>query len=347
MRLLTLVAVTLLGCSSGLSYRVSDHFDGERFFNSKRVPPVGSFAMLRHVLFGRDGAWPDDPIPVVVGADLHAELGDADVAVTHLNHATMLLRLPGLTLLTDPVWSTRVGPFGWLGPKRAHPPPVSIAELPRIDVVLVSHNHFDHLDLPTLRELAAQHQPRFLVPLGDRELLDDYGIADVTELDWWESVEVRGHAITFTPAQHNSGRSPWSHDRSLWGSYLVRHDGRAFYFAGDTAFADHFVAIRERYGPVSLAMLPIGAYAPRGSMRAYHMDPADAVQAHRELAAQVSIGMHYGTFQLTGEDYDAPPRELAVALAAGLPIEGSFDVLGIGQTRVFRGLARSHLDPAP
>ena len=339
MRLVLACAAAMLGCSSGRTYRVSDHYDGERFFNAVRVPPVAPGAMLRHVLFGRDGAWPDAPVPVSATSELDAPLGDTDVAVTHLNHATALVQLAGLTVLTDPVWSTRVGPFGWLGPERAHAPPLAIAELPRIDVVVVSHNHFDHLDLPTLRELAEHHHPRFFVPLGDRALLESEGIVHVTELDWWDSVDVGDYTITFTPAQHNSGRAPWDHDRSLWGSYLVRRAGMSVYFAGDTALAEHFAAIRARFGPVTLALLPIGAYAPREKMRAYHMDPADAVQAHTDLGAKVSIGVHFGTFQLTGEDYDAPPRDLAAAIAARGSITGRFEVLPLGHTRVMRSLA--------
>lgn len=330
-----LLVFALASCATSPRFRTSDHFDGERFFNATPVPSVGFFAMARHVLFGRGGRWPDEPVSNAARPDLDAHRAPRDIAVTHINHATMLLQLPGLNVLTDPVWSMRVGPGGWLGPKRAHAPALAIESLPHIDVVVVSHNHFDHLDLPTLRDLDRLHQPRFFVPLGDAELLEEAGISQVVELDWWQEVALDGgYRLTFTPAQHNSGRSPWSHDRSLWGSYVIAGGDHVCYFAGDTAFADHFEAVRQRFGPIDLAMLPIGAYAPRERMRAYHMDPADAVQAHIALGAKVSVGMHYGTFQLTAEDHDAPPRELAEAIAAEARFTGRFEVIGVGRTLV-------------
>lgn len=324
----------LVGCASARPYPVSDHFDGDRFFNAARIEPVGPLALARHVLFGRDGAWPDDPLPTETATELPAP-GPGKVAVTFVNHATVLLQFDGLTVLTDPVWSARVGPMSWAGPLRARAPGIRFEDLPRVDVVLISHNHYDHLDLPTLRRLQARDDPAVVVPLGDRGWLEAEGFGRVFELDWWQSLVVDARtAITFTPAQHNSGRSPFSSNRSLWGSFWLQRDGLGVYFAGDTAYAGHFRAVRDRLGAPDVALLPIGAYAPRETMRAFHMDPADAVRAQRDLGARVSVGVHYGTFQLTAEDFDQPPRDLAAALAEAPDLPGPFVVLPEGRTRV-------------
>ncbi|MEO1335201.1 MAG: MBL fold metallo-hydrolase [Myxococcota bacterium] len=265
------------------------------------------------------------------------------VAVTFVNHATLLLEFESLTVLTDPVWSDRVGPFSWAGPHRARKPGIPFDKLPPIDVVLISHNHYDHLDAPTVERLARTHAPLFLVPLGVREWFEDRGIERVVELDWWDTFKFSERVdMVFCPAQHNSGRSPFSTDETLSGSFLIRHPKGRVYFAGDTAYQAHFREIARRFGPVDVGLLPIGAYAPRETMRAFHMDPRDAVQAHLDLQARVSVGMHFGTFQLTGEDFDAPPRDLARALQDFHIDSKKFSVLAEGETRLFN--LRNHTD---
>ncbi|MEM6533886.1 MAG: MBL fold metallo-hydrolase [Myxococcota bacterium] len=328
------LSIAVAGCSTP-RYAESDHFDGDRFFNPTRIESPGVFALSRHILFGRDGEWPDD----VLVPSATPSLGQAtatEVAVTFINHATLLLEFDGLTVLTDPVWSKRVGPFSWAGPRRAIEPGIPFDTLPAIDIVLISHNHYDHLDAPTVERLAYEHEPLFLVPLGVRDWFQDFGIDRVAEFDWWDAIELSQNSeVVFCPAQHNSGRSPFSNDETLWGSFLIRHGGGRVYFAGDTAYESHFREVSQRLGPIDVALLPIGAYAPRETMRAFHMDPTDAVRAHMDLEARVSVAMHFGTFQLTAEDFDAPPRELARARAELGIDPKAFVVLAEGETRVF------------
>ncbi|MEL6543176.1 MAG: MBL fold metallo-hydrolase [Myxococcota bacterium] len=322
-----------LGSCASAPFARSDHFDGEKFFNPNPIDSPGVIALARHIVFGRDGDWPES----ILEPQAVPELGQGQpnlAAVTFVNHATLLLEFDALTVLTDPVWSDRVGPFTWAGPHRARKPGVPFEELPPIDVVLISHDHYDHLDAPSVDRLAREHAPLFLVPLGVKSWFEARGIGRVVELDWWQTFELpkRGD-IVFCPAQHNSGRSPFSTDETLWGSFLIRHRDGLVYFAGDSAYQNHFREIAERFGPVDIALLPIGAYAPRESMRAFHMDPLDAVHAHQDLGAGVSIAMHFGTFQLTGEDFDAPPRELARALTKVGVDSDTFVVLSEGETR--------------
>lgn len=331
-----LTTLTVTGCASGNQYPLSDHYDGERFYNAVEVPDVSFWRLMKHIVTGRSTPWPDF---VANDPDLkisHAPTADR-VAVTFVNHATVLIQWNRLNILTDPVWSERVGPWNWAGPKRVREPGVPFESLPRIDLVVISHNHFDHLDLPTLRRLNSRDQPEIYVPLGDRALLESEGFSRVREMDWWNSAVISDQIeLTFTPGRHNSGRGLFDTRASLWGGYMIRLGGRySVYFAGDTAYSDHFQSIHARLGPPDLALLPIGAYEPRATMRMYHLDPADAVRAQLDLRAPRAVGIHFGTFQLTNESIDQPLHDLTVALdAAGLPKE-SFIYLKEGRTAFF------------
>ena len=332
--LLAVLSLAGLGCATSGPYPVSDHYDGKKFFNPVRIQDPNLFQLAAHIIAGRDGDWPEHAQNT---PELRLDTRPApdQAAITFVNHATVLIQIAGYTILTDPVWSTRVGPFRWAGPKRVRAPGIPFERLPRIDLVLISHNHYDHLDLPTLRRLERRDRPLVLAPLGDRKLLLNAGITRVRELDWWErETAAPGIDVTFTRAQHNSGRGLFDKKSSLWGGYFVRFHGRALYFAGDTAYADHFSETRARLGAPDIALLPIGAYAPRATMRAFHMDPADAVQAQIDLGAPLAIGLHYGTFQLTAEDMDAPVNDLRNALArrANPP---RFLAPGEGRTQLF------------
>ncbi len=343
--LLLLVALLIAAATpaAAQSYRIRDRLPGERYVHADPLPGRSLWWLAGHVLFGRTGTWPTERVANDPALRLDAALRAGEVAITFVNHATVLVQLRGLNLLTDPVWSERVGPASWAGPERARPPGIPFEELPKIDVVLVSHDHYDHLDLPTLVRLEARDAPLVLVPRGTRDLLVDAGLQRVEELEWWQSLALPGGGrITFTPARHNAGRLPWTVGRSLWGSFVVERDGASVYFAGDTAYAVHFRAIRERLGPVDVALLPIGAYAPRETHRAFHLDPADAVRAQRDLGARHAVAIHYGTFQLTAEDFGQPLIDLERALREaprGQP--GPFHALGEGRTRVFRSDARA------
>ena len=241
----------------------------------------------------------------------------------------------GLNVLTDPVWSERASPLQWLGPRRVRAPGLAFEALPRIDLVLVSHDHYDHLDLHTLQRLQAVHSPCFVTTLGNRAFLEDHGLAEVHELDWWQQVDVAGALVTLTPAQHWSGRGFRGRNRTLWGGFVIERRGLRVFFAGDTGYAAHFRDIRARFGPVDLALLPIGAYEPRWFMRDQHMDPVEAVQAHFDLQARRSIGTHFGCFQLTDEGIDEPVRELAVARRRHGIRDDAFIALETGETHRF------------
>ena len=203
-----------------------------------------------------------------------------------------------MNLLTDPVYSYRASPSQWLGPARRREPGIPFAKLPPIDVVLISHNHFDHLDLPTLKRLQAQSNPLIIVPLGNKALLEKAGLSRVKALDWWQSIEVKGTKITLLPAKHSSQRWGGDHNLSLWTAYGIQMGGKRIFFAGDTAYEDHFKVIRQRWGRPDFSLLPIGEYAPRTLLQQEHLNPYEAVLAHRDLQSPLSLGIHFGTFLL-------------------------------------------------
>jgi L-ascorbate metabolism protein UlaG (beta-lactamase superfamily) len=233
-----------------------------------------------------------------------------ELRVTLVNHSTVLLQQRGCNILTDPVWSERVSPVSWAGPRRRRRPGVAFDNLPPIDVVLLSHNHYDHLDLPTLRRLAARGVSAFVVPLGVAALLRSEKIGPVHELDWGAKVSLAGCTVHCVPALHFSARSLSDRNKTLWCGYMIECEDRLSYFAADTAFGDHFAWIREKFGAPQVALLPIGAYEPRWFMSPIHMGPDEAVKAHRILGAGTSIAIHHGTFQLADEALDTPKRLL-------------------------------------
>jgi N-acyl-phosphatidylethanolamine-hydrolysing phospholipase D len=234
-----------------------------------------------------------------------------DATVTWVGHSTLLVQLDGVNLLTDPVWSQRLGPLsGTVGVKRFTPPGIPLEQLPPIDVVLISHDHYDHLDEPTVRRLAHAFNPLFVVPLGIKPWLEARGITKVVELDWSESVKVNGLEIVCAPAQHGSGRSLIDSGRRLWASWVVIGSKR-FYFGGDSGYASHFEMIGHLLGPFDLAALPVGSYTPRSIAKPVHMSPEEALQAMRDLGAAAFIGIHWGTYKLAREPYEEPPRRIA------------------------------------
>jgi L-ascorbate metabolism protein UlaG (beta-lactamase superfamily) len=331
-------------------FPLSDHCDGRVFFNpgpgeppalssaGGHGPPRGLRQLLRWRFLGEQRAtWParvSDPIfappPDFVGPDR--------VAVTFINHASFLVRLPRATVLTDPIFSERCSPVSWAGPKRVREPGISLADLPRPDVVLVSHNHYDHMDFPTLRALQARFAPLFVTTLGNARTLARLGIV-ATELDWWQDVTAGALRITATPARHFSARTPFDRNRTLWGGFMVSTGAGTVLFAGDSGAGPHWGDIRARLGAPDVALLPIGAYEPRWFMAPVHMNPAEAVEAHLALGARRSVGMHFGTFQLTDEAIDAPLLALDAARRA-LGVE-AFGTLGFGETGVYELAAGS------
>ncbi|HUB16263.1 MAG TPA: MBL fold metallo-hydrolase [Acetobacteraceae bacterium] len=311
----------------------SDHFNGERFFNPHAPYGKSREDLRRWRRTRRRQPWPghvEDPSfppPSPAAADR--------IAATFIGHSTFLVQIGGVAVLFDPIWSQRCSPVAFAGPRRARRPGQSLEVLPAVDLLLVSHNHYDHMDLPTLRRVQRHWAPPAVTGLANARHLAKAGIAGAAELDWWQSMERAGARITYVPAQHFSARTLRDRNRSLWGGFVVEAGGAVVYFAGDSGYCPHFVEIGERFRRIDLALLPIGAYEPRWFMRQQHMNPEEAVRAHRDLRPRRSLGMHFGTFQLTDEGIDAPVRALRQAQAAAGVAVADFDVLGFGETREY------------
>ena len=256
-------------------------------------------------------------------------------SITWVGHATLLVQVDGLSVLMDPNWSDRAGPTSWIGARRLNAPGLAFEALPRIDVVTISHDHYDHLDRPTVKRLAAAHDPLFVVPLGLKAWFEDNGMPRVVELDWWQEHEHRGVRFVCVPAQHFSQRSLWDGNRRLWASWAVLGRERRFYHGGDTGYFAGFKEIGRRLGPFDVAALPIGAYLPPGIMKWVHTTPEQAVQAFVDLDARTMLGIHWGTFDLADEPLDEPPaRMLADIARRGIDPSRAW-ILKIGETRTW------------
>ena len=295
----------------------SDHFDGTRFFNPGQASTDrGLRAMLRWKLAGGAAKWP----ALVPATPTKPEARVEGLCMTMVGHASLLIQAAGVNILTDPVWSERASPFRRVGPKRVTAPGIAFEDLPPIDVVLLSHGHYDHLDVDTLRRLHAAHDPLMAMPLGnDAVVRAAVPAARCMTGDWWDRLDLGGSiATTLTPANHWSNRWPSDTRMTLWSGHYLDTPAGAIWFVGDTGYGDGriFGEVRERLGAPDIALIPIGAYAPRWFMAAQHVDPADAVRIFNGVGAGRALGIHWGTFQLTDEAREEPVRELATALRA-------------------------------
>ncbi len=263
------------------------------------------------------------PIPVVPSSFSYplpeAPLNPHAPRVTWINHSTFLIQIEGTHLLTDPIWSERCSPLKNLGPKRHHLAPLEIADLPKIDYVLISHNHYDHLDKKSVRKLHTLFPSlTWFVPSGVKKWFLSEGINNVVELGWWEEATVEGLKFTLTPAQHYSGRCGYDLNRTLWGGWVVESSAKRFYFVGDTGYNPHdFKQIGKKWGFMDLSLIPIGCYRPRKFMSPVHVEPKDAVRIHQEVGSKLSLGMHWKTFHLADESPHEPPYDLFLALQEG------------------------------
>jgi N-acyl-phosphatidylethanolamine-hydrolysing phospholipase D len=314
--------------------------------------PKGLGALLNWKLAAARDGLPPPPREAIaqVAPDLafitaNARAGNAmQPALTWIGHASALVQMGGLNVLTDPVFSDRVSPFSFVGPRRHQPPALTPANLPAIDLVLISHNHYDHLDESSVRALNAQAggPPLFVVPLGLKAWMANVGITNVVELDWWQSRRIGATEVVLTPVQHWSGRSLNDRMKTLWGGYAVFAPDLHLFFSGDTGYSKDFADIRARFadrqrpeqgGGFDVALIAVGAYEPRWFMTSQHVNPAEAVQVHLDLGAKRSVGIHWGTFPLTDEALDEPPRHLAQARRAQGLADEDFVVLAVGETR--------------
>ncbi len=295
---------------------ITDHFDGKKFFTPGGKPAQGFGGVFKWMVKRQRGPWKalearpfgKKPEPLVASG----------VHITFVNHSTFLIQANGVNILTDPVWSERTSPFQWAGPKRMRPPGIRMEDLPRIDLILLSHNHYDHLDLNTLKRLHKRDGPKIITPLGVKSFLDKRNITGATDLDWWQRTVLHdGLEIEAVPAQHFSGRGTFDRDATLWCGYVIRSAGSNIYFVGDTGYHESmFKEIGERCSPIEVALIPIGAFKPEWFMSPIHCSPTEAVRIHQEIKTRRSIATHFGTFPLADDGLEEPVTELRKSLDA-------------------------------
>lgn len=304
---------------------VSDHFDGTRFFNPGKPMDKGFWDIIKWRWTRQPQPWPsyselpgtDKPPQRVAGDQLR---------VSFVGHVTVLLQTQGLNILTDPVWSDRAGPVAWIGPQRVHPPGIRWEDLPPIDLILISHNHYDHLDLATLERLWHRDHPRIIAPLGNDTLIHTrIPKAKVEAHDWGKQVVLAPEVtVHLEPMHHWSARSPLDRNRALWAAFVLAAPGGAIYFVGDSGYGggEYFREAKEKYTQFRLAILPIGSYDPRWFMAYSHMNPEEAVRTFQDLGRPYTLPTHYATFQLADTGYEAPLRDLKAAMqVAAVPEE--------------------------
>jgi L-ascorbate metabolism protein UlaG (beta-lactamase superfamily) len=321
---------------------LSDHYGPNGFHNIYPIPDRGFGAFFRWRLGLFDKETPPIPseevppyVPDIVSPDLNRiRHPDPDkIQVTWIGHSAFLIQVDGLNILTDPIFSERGSPVSFLGPKRQALPGVPFDSLPPIDAVIISHDHYDHLDAPTIKRLG--NKPKFFVALKVADHLKKWGTTNLVELDWWDTSIFDQMRFTSVPVQHFSSRSPFGFNQTLWTGWIIETKHGKIFFAGDTGYSPLFKEISKKVGSIRLSLLPIGAYRPRWFMKPMHLDPAEAVLAHQDLRSEQSIAMHWGTFKQTDEPLGEPPLYLKKVLKEQGIDESKFIVMKFGETRVF------------
>jgi L-ascorbate metabolism protein UlaG (beta-lactamase superfamily) len=312
---------SLAACATSYQGAVRPHFDGRVFSNPGQVKESSVLGYLWLRLTSSQAAWPGS-VPLSAEPAPTAQVNDGTARVTLIGHATLLIQVAGLNILTDPVWAERASPLSFIGPKRVTPPSIAFEALPRIDLVLISHNHYDHLDTTTLRRLDARDKPRVIVPLGNLALVQQtMPASQVSEHDWGDKVQIGGAnrqaKIHVEPMLHGSGRTPFDQMQTLWAAFVIEAANLKIYHVGDTGYGDgkNFRNAGKKHGGFDLAILPIGAYEPASFMKDSHMRPSDALKAMQDAQAKRGMAHHFETFQLGFESFDAPRQELLTALA--------------------------------
>jgi L-ascorbate metabolism protein UlaG (beta-lactamase superfamily) len=336
--LLSMCAV-LCACSAPYQGEVRPHFDGKVFLNPGQVKESSVMGYLWLRLTSSQAVWPEQvPLPTDVSTPPQRVSQQGGARVTLIGHATLLIQMAGLNILTDPVWSDRASPLSFVGPKRVTPPSLGMQDLPPIDLVLISHNHYDHLDTASLAQLHARDKPRVIVPLGNAKLVQAVmPQSQVSEHDWGEAVKFSSATGTATihvePMLHGSGRTPFDQMQTLWAAFVIEANGLKLYHVGDTGYGDgrNFRAAGLKHGGFDLAMLPIGAYEPAAFMADSHMRPSQAVQAMLDANARQALAHHFETFQLGFEGFEAPRNEIKEALEQRRIEQNRFAMLKPGQ----------------
>jgi len=272
------------------------------------------------------------PVEKVENDGLFLRKNNDSFTVTWVGHSTLLIQLEGITILTDPTWSDRASPFQFAGPTRHAETGIAFEAIPPVDMVIISHDHYDHLDKATIRMLG--NTPFYVVPLGLGTFLEKNDIDNYRELDWWDAIYYKGLEIVCTPSQHFSGRMPFNRDNTLWCSWVINGKSNNFYFCGDSGYFSGFNEIGERYGPFDLVCLPIGSYLPKWFMGPVHMSPKEALQVCKELIGKKLIPIHWGTFRLAGDPHDYPPVVLLEEIKEGNFNSEDVWILKHGETRV-------------
>jgi L-ascorbate metabolism protein UlaG (beta-lactamase superfamily) len=310
----------------------SANFDGQYFFREgQRDPGFKEFLKWNTTSYPARWPWrvPNKPFPPPP-----RRVEGQELVVTWIGHSTVLIQTAGLNILTDPFFSKRASPMRFAGPRRVRKPGIALADLPPIDLALVSHNHYDHMDLPALRRIIKEHKPEIVTPLGNGAILARTKAGPrVTELDWWQSTDTGGIEITLLPAIHWSKRGLTDRNHALWGAFAINTPSGWIYFAGDTGYDDGslFRNIGRRLGPPRLSLLPIGAYEPRWFMKHHHFNPDDAMMAHRDLASRTSLAIHHSTIRLTNEAIDTPAKDHGEALRRHGVSPSDFRIVEVGE----------------
>jgi L-ascorbate metabolism protein UlaG (beta-lactamase superfamily) len=312
------LAVVILGktfSQPGYEGPESDHFNGTTFENTDDVPSKDFFDVMKWYAQRDQGEWTEVPEEEVVFAERPADNVTSGMKITYVNHSTFLIQTAGVNILTDPVWSERVSPMSFAGPKRFRPTGVKFDDLPPINLVILSHNHYDHLDIETLKKLNELHQPRFIVPLGVDLYLSQEGIENTIALDWWENQPIDSDiTIHSVEAQHFSARGLFDRDKTLWTGYVIDTPTGGVYFAGDTGYGDFSKKIGRKHPNIKIGLIPIGAYKPRWFMKPMHVNPEEAIQIHKDVNAEISFGMHFGTFPLADDGMKDPENDFSKAM---------------------------------
>ncbi|MBC96728.1 MAG: hypothetical protein CME63_03205 [Halobacteriovoraceae bacterium] len=320
------------------------HFAGcsapaSSFKNLEPTPNKSFVDIFRWRFLGSRDDWPDWVESKQYKPEIMRNHSTTEIMYSVVNHSTILIQWHGLNILTDPIYSERSSPLSWIGPKRVRKPGISFDDLPPIDLVLISHNHYDHLDLETLKRLQKRDNPEILIGLENGHLLRSEEIENYKEFDWWDSIDKGGLKITFVPARHWSARGLFDRKETLWGGFSLQDDqGTHVYFAGDTGYGNFFKKIVNILGPVHLSFLPIGAYAPRWFMKYHHMDPEDAIKAHKVIHSRRSVGVHFETFRLTDESYEAPRQTLNELWSKEVDPKSEFIAPEFGKTYTFKSI---------
>lgn len=311
---LVVVSVGWMVSKPGYKGSKSDHFNGTTFQNPDDVPDKDFFDVLKWSVQRDRGKWNKIPESEIVYAQKPAEYVTNGMVITYVNHSTFLIQTAGVNILTDPVWSKRVSPVKFAGPKRFRPPGLRFEDLPPIHLVLISHNHYDHLDIETLRKINEKFEPRVVVPLGVDRYLNDEGISQTIALDWWEEKPIDSDiTVHSVQAQHFSARGLFDRNKTLWSGYVIDTPAGGVYFAGDSGYGEFFKEIGKRYD-IKIGMIPIGAYKPQWFMSPMHIDPEEAIQVHKDVGAEISFGMHFGTFPLADDGMNEPENDFVKAI---------------------------------